>query len=234
MAGIGSVGGVSLGSAGSVSVEVDMDPVCCGDVTQPLSKQQRSSMGIIIFAKYDIGVSPSQNYALITKDRSGAAGPSDANISNKFAIVNNYLAKNSIYSDVFPCYSLFRSKKERVRMNPEGMQTHFKKGVTSLCILSLLARREMYGYELVQEAERVSGGLLSFQEGTLYPVLYRLQERGFITDRKVPVGQRMNRVYYSLTPKGTEYLAQIREEYEAISEGVRRIVGRGAARHETA
>ena len=119
-------------------------------------------------------------------------------------------------------------------MKTEGMQSHFKKGVTTLCLLSLLRRREMYGYELAQEAERISGGLLTFQEGTLYPVLYRLQEQGMIKSRKELVGKRMTRVYYSMTPKGAEYYTQIYAEYMDISEGVRRIVGSAEARHETA
>lgn len=119
-------------------------------------------------------------------------------------------------------------------MKAEGLQTHFKKGVTTLCILSLLQQREMYGYELVQETERVSGGLLTFQDGTLYPVLYRLQEQGYITDRKELVGKRMTRVYYRLTESGRDYLRLIREEYEAVSEGTRRIIRLGEAQSETA
>lgn len=119
-------------------------------------------------------------------------------------------------------------------MKQEGMQTHFKKGVTTLCILSLLQRREMYGYELVQETERISGGLLTFQDGTLYPVLYRLLEQGYITDRKELVGKRMTRVYYRLTDEGADYLALIRWEYEQVSEGARRILQFGEVRHETA
>ena len=118
-------------------------------------------------------------------------------------------------------------------MKQEGMQTHFKKGVTTLCILALLQRREMYGYELVQETERVSGGLLSFQDGTLYPVLYRLLDQGYIADRKEQVG-KMTRVYYQLTESGADYLGRIRQEYEQISEGARRILQYGQARHETA
>lgn len=119
-------------------------------------------------------------------------------------------------------------------MKNEGLQTHFKKGVTTLCILSLLRRGEMYGYELVQATERISGGKLVLQEGTLYPVLYRLQEQGYVADRKVLVGKRMTRVYYRLTPEGDRYLSQIREEYEQISEGARRIIEEGELRHETA
>lgn len=119
-------------------------------------------------------------------------------------------------------------------MKQEGMQTHFKKGVTTLCVLSLLKRREMYGYELMQETERISGGLLTFQDGTLYPVLYRLLEQGYIADRKELVGKRMTRVYYRLTDEGAAYLRQIRAEYEQISEGTRRILGAGEASRETA
>lgn len=119
-------------------------------------------------------------------------------------------------------------------MKADSMQSHFKKGVTTLCILSLLQRGEMYGYELVQETERISGGKLILQEGTLYPVLYRLQEQGFIADRKALVGKRMTRVYYSLTEAGVDYLRRIRAEYEQISEGARRILQSGERRDETA
>lgn len=119
-------------------------------------------------------------------------------------------------------------------MKNEGMQMHFKKGVTTLCVLSLLERREMYGYEIVQEVERASGGFLTIQVGTLYPILYRLLEQGYIADRSELVGKRMTRVYYRLTDAGTLYLSGIRREYEAVSEGVRRILGSGEALHETA
>lgn len=130
-------------------------------------------------------------------------------------------------------YIIFE-RRGRDDLKPEGMQTHFKKGVTTMCILSLLQRREMYGYELVQETERISGGLLTLQDGTLYPVLYRLQEQGYITDRKELVGKRMARVYYRLTDDGVAYLQRIRAEYESVSEGTRRILRFGEVRDETA
>ena len=72
----------------------------------------------------------------------------------------------------------------------------------SLVILSLLKREDMYGYQLVQETERASGGKLTTQEGSLYPVLYRLQEQGYVSDRRELVGRRMTRVYYHLEPTG--------------------------------
>ena len=53
---------------------------------------------------------------------------------------------------------------------------NYRRGVMSLVLLSLLKRGDMYGYQLVQETERASGGKLTTQEGSLYPVLYKLQE----------------------------------------------------------
>lgn len=119
-------------------------------------------------------------------------------------------------------------------MKAEGLQSHFKKGITTLCILSLLQGKKMYGYELVQETERISKGNLVLQEGTLYPVLYRLQEQGYISDEKVLVGKRMTRVYYSLTPAGVTYLQQIKAEYAQISEGAALILRHGERKDETA
>ena len=66
----------------------------------------------------------------------------------------------------------------------------------SLVILALLKREDMYGYQLVQETARSSGGNLTTQEGSLYHVLYRLVDQGLISDKKVQVGKRMTLVYY--------------------------------------
>lgn len=60
----------------------------------------------------------------------------------------------------------------------------FQRGVMALILLSLLRREDMYGYQLVQETERRSGGRLKTQEGSLYPVLYRLPGAG--TDLRPP------------------------------------------------
>lgn len=104
---------------------------------------------------------------------------------------------------------------------------NFQKGVASLVILSLLQREDMYGYQLVQETQRQSGGRLSTQEGSLYPVLYRLQEQGYISDRKELVGKRMTRVYYHIEPTGEAYLQKLIAEYKTITEGVLQIIHGG-------
>jgi len=103
-------------------------------------------------------------------------------------------------------------------------QSNYRRGVASLVVLSLLKREDMYGYQLVQETERSSGGELTTQEGSLYPVLYKLLEQGYISDRRVLVGKRMTRIYYHIEPAGERHLQELIREYEAVTRGVMRII----------
>ena len=111
-------------------------------------------------------------------------------------------------------------------MQKETGQNNYRRGVMSLVILSLLKREDMYGYQLVQETELSSGGLLTTLEGSLYPVLHRLLDQGYISDRRVPVGKRMTRIYYHLEPAGEEKLKELTADYEAVTRGVFRIIRR--------
>ena len=103
----------------------------------------------------------------------------------------------------------------------------FRRGVAGLVLLALLRQEDMYGYQLVQELEKQSEGILVMQEGSLYPVLYKLLDKGYISDKKVQVGKRMTRIYYHLEPSGEEYLKYLRTEYEAVTSGVPQIICRG-------
>ena len=78
----------------------------------------------------------------------------------------------------------------------------------------------MYGYQLVQETIRRSGGRIATQEGSLYPVLYKLLDQGLISDKKVQVGKRMTRVYYHLEPAGSVRLAELKQEFREIVRGI--------------
>lgn len=109
-------------------------------------------------------------------------------------------------------------------MAKENPQVSFRRGVMSLVILALLKREDMYGYQLVQETARSSGERLTTQEGSLYPVLYKLVEQGMISDRRVLVGKRMTRVYYHLEPAGDAYLQALIREYEDVTKGVYQII----------
>lgn len=110
-------------------------------------------------------------------------------------------------------------------MSTENSQNCFRRGVMSLVILGLLKQEDMYGYQLVQEIMKQSNGTIVTQEGSLYPVLYKLLDQGLISDRKVLVGKRMQRVYYHLEPPGMERLNMLTQEYEAITQGVFSIIG---------
>lgn len=110
-------------------------------------------------------------------------------------------------------------------MDSDNAQNSFRRGVMSLVILSLLKREDMYGYQMVQETAESSGGRLTTQEGSLYPVLYKLQEQGMISDRRVKVGKRMTRVYYHLEPAGEARLAELVQEYVETTQGVFQIIG---------
>ena len=100
-----------------------------------------------------------------------------------------------------------------------------KRGTVELLILTLLQNGDMYGYQLSQELASRSRGLYTIQESTMYPTLYRLVEKGVITDRQEKVGKRKTRVYYHLEDAGIEYLKALRKEYCGICFGVLSILG---------
>jgi PadR family transcriptional regulator PadR len=85
------------------------------------------------------------------------------------------------------------------------------KGSINLLILRLLSRRDMYGYEIIQEARRRSDNAFQFKEGTLYPALHQLQRQGHLRSRWQSAESGRKRKYYSLTPKGRK-LSQERQQ----------------------
>lgn len=98
---------------------------------------------------------------------------------------------------------------------------HFRKDLSMLCILALLEQNgEMYGYEIVKAMGERSEGMFDLPEGTIYPVLYRLEEQGLVKQRAARVGKRMNRYYYSLTDVGRDFYFELRTEYETVRNGV--------------
>lgn len=116
-------------------------------------------------------------------------------------------------------------------MAEDRNQVSFRRGVMSLVILALLKREDMYGYQLVQETARSSGGALVTQEGSLYPVLYKLLDQGMISDYRVKSGVRMTRVYYHLEPAGEARLEELIREYEETTQGIFKIIGKEGGSH---
>ena len=95
----------------------------------------------------------------------------------------------------------------------------FKRGTVDLVVLSVLLERDMYGYEIVKTVKEKSGGKYEIPLGTLYPVLYRFIENGYLSDRDEIVNKRL-RKYYHLEEKGKDFYAELLGEYRKISEGV--------------
>lgn len=100
---------------------------------------------------------------------------------------------------------------------------NFKRGTVELVVLSVLAKRDMYGYEIVKEVERLSNGRFTLPLGTLYPIFYRLSESGYITDYDEVSNKRL-RKYYHLEAVGREYYEELLAEYKKISEGIEMIL----------
>lgn len=100
----------------------------------------------------------------------------------------------------------------------------FKRGTVELVVLGVLTKKDMYGYEIVKAVSEKSKGNFDLPLGTLYPVLYRFVENGYLSDRDEIVSKRL-RKYYHLEEKGREYYNLLLKEYEKISLGVNFIIG---------
>ena len=87
-----------------------------------------------------------------------------------------------------------------------------------LLLLSLLSRRPMYGYELVQAIRASTNGTLEFGEGCIYPILHRLEAEGMLASKRETVAGR-SRVIYRVTAKGSKKLASYHEHLAADRPG---------------
>ena len=100
-----------------------------------------------------------------------------------------------------------------------------KKGSAEFLILSLVESRPRHGYDIAQLIEQRSGGTLTFHAASLYPLLYRLEKRGWIEGRWLEkAGERRKRVY-KLTREGRGVLAQHRSGWDAFVRAISQVVG---------
>ena len=105
---------------------------------------------------------------------------------------------------------------------------NFKRGTVDLVVLAVLQNKDMYGYEIVKAIKEKSGGNFEIPLGTLYPVLYRFVENGYLSDRDEVVNKRL-RKYYHLEEKGKSFYEEMLSEYKKISTGVDMIIEGGDA-----
>ncbi|GAM16679.1 PadR family transcriptional regulator [Mesobacillus selenatarsenatis] len=108
--------------------------------------------------------------------------------------------------------------------------TQMLKGILDGCLLSIIKEGEIYGYELAAKLE--SYGFHSFSEGTIYPLLLRMQKEGLVstTLRKSTAGPK--RKYYSLTEKGEQELEQFIIRWTQLSSSVNNVLNKGCFRND--
>ncbi len=108
-------------------------------------------------------------------------------------------------------------------IEPQFSDRELKKGSAELLILSLLEARPRHGYEISKLIEQRSGGALRFYVASLYPLLYRLEKRGWLEGRWVEKEGQRRRRYYRLTRPGRKVLASQRRGWQVFVGAIRRI-----------
>ena len=110
-------------------------------------------------------------------------------------------------------------------MDKHTVGRELKKGSAELLVLSLVERRARHGYEIGKLIEARSGGSLSFKVASLYPLLYRLEGRGWIEGRWVEKASQRRRRYYRLTSEGRKALGAQRQHWRQFVEAIHQITG---------
>lgn len=104
-------------------------------------------------------------------------------------------------------------------------ERQMKKGVLDMLVLKLLDEEPRYGYQLIQEMRERSQETFLLKEGTLYPVLYRLEDEELVISKwSEAEGKQVPRKYYEITDKGKKALVEIREVWKRIAGGITQIM----------
>lgn len=104
---------------------------------------------------------------------------------------------------------------------PESIQTQLRKGVLELCVLTLLSRGDAYGYEIASKLMTQVG----MGEGTIYPLMRRMQDDGLVSTYLVEVSGGPPRKYYRMTDVGRETLIAQRGEWKNFIASVEKMLG---------
>ena len=95
---------------------------------------------------------------------------------------------------------------------------------TSMLVLKLLEKENMYGYQMIRELEKRSQNIFSLQEGTLYPVLHALEQQGAVRSFQQTADNGRMRKYYSLTTQGRKLLTEKTEEWRTYETAVNQVM----------
>jgi len=106
----------------------------------------------------------------------------------------------------------------------KGIARELKRGALELIFLHLLRGGDAYGYEIVTALRTRTGGALEVADGTLYPVLYRLERAGYLEIRWETPARGVPRKYYTLTSAGGQELARLTQEWTTFAEAMARLL----------
>jgi PadR family transcriptional regulator, regulatory protein PadR len=108
-----------------------------------------------------------------------------------------------------------------------SLRDQIRKGSTEILILSLLAARAMYGYQISQELAEKSKGYFDMKEGLLYPTLHRMQKEGLLTSEWHDEEGARRRKYYTITAQGREMLNQQSDEWLTFMRNLQAMLVKG-------
>jgi PadR family transcriptional regulator len=100
----------------------------------------------------------------------------------------------------------------------ENWTTQLRKGVLELCILNIIGRARVYGYDIVKQLRGVDA--LVVREGTIYPILSRLKRDGFVRTSLEESPEGPARKYYELTRRGEQQLSEMNAYWEQLTSGI--------------
>lgn len=104
-------------------------------------------------------------------------------------------------------------------------ERQMKKGVLDMLVLKLLESEMKYGYQIIQEMKEKSGGAFSLKDGTLYPILYRLEDEGLVVSKWSEAEEKqVPRKYYEITEAGQKVLLDIKTVWKRLTGGILKIL----------
>ena len=126
---------------------------------------------------------------------------------------------NKIYGHTIPAMTDAGRSDER-----RGIERELKRGSLELIVLHLLSPGEAYGYEIASKLAAQTNGALEVTDGTLYPVLYRLERAGFVAIRWETPERGVPRKYYRLTDTGLVELERLKTEWSTFAKAMARLL----------
>ncbi|WP_246095126.1 PadR family transcriptional regulator [Salinicoccus cyprini] len=101
------------------------------------------------------------------------------------------------------------------------MKSQMLKGILEGCILKLIEKETLYGYDIIFRLKEFNLSMVS--EGSIYPLLHKLQKAGYITGRRVKSAEGPMRKYYKITEAGKEYLEEFELHWQELDDAVNQI-----------